>query len=268
MGRTNSELIEVLKNGRLRITKKSVIGKYRRKYGRELNVGRGEPLPRKDFSTRATLEHPEILESFRTEKDHPAQRPTPPTYSEIAKLTGGPEPDLRNLLREVTALPKGKQSANAYHAAVKDLLDVLFWPELQLGRAEVRVQGGRKRIDIRYVNTREGGGFFAWVSEHYGKAPHITIECKNYKGDPANPELDQLIGRFTKLNGKVGVLASRGFINKDLFVERCKEAAKGGQGFVLPLDDGDLESLVEARVGNDRDAFRAILFERFHEVID
>ena len=268
LGRANSELIEVLKNGRLRVTKKSVTAKYRRKYGRELNIRPDEPLPRKNFSTRATLEHPEILESFRKEKDHPAQRPAPPTYSDIAKLTAGPEPDLRDLLSKVTELPRGKQSANAYHAAVKDLLDVLFWPELQLGRAEVHVQGGRKRIDIRYVNTREGGGFFAWVSEHYGAAPHITVECKNYKGDPANPELDQLIGRFTNLNGKVGVLTTRGFVNKELFVKRCSDAAKGSQGFVLPLDDDDLETLVEARISDDREAFKAFLFERFHEVID
>jgi hypothetical protein len=266
--RPNSELVELLKNGRHRVTKKRVIAKYRRKYGRELSAAPDESLSRKDFSARATIEHPEILSSYKEEKNRPNRRPSPPTYSEVATLTGGEPPDLKKLLKDVTSVKRGKPGADSYHAAVHDLLDVLFWPELQFGEAEVKVQGGRKRLDIRYVNTREGSGFFSWIAQHYGDAPHVVVECKNYRGDPGNPELDQLLGRFTTLNGKVGILACRGFKSKDLFIQRCKEAAKGGQGFVIPLDDRDLGLLVSARLEDNAEAFKSLLFERFHEVTD
>jgi hypothetical protein len=269
LGQRNSELLEILKNGRSRITKKRVTEKYRNKYGKELGMDLDkEPLPRKDFSTQATLEHPQILESYRKEKDLPGRRSTPPTYTEIATLTGGDPPDFSKLLKAVVDLKSGKAKATAYHRAIKGLFDVLFWPELQFGEAEVKTHGGRKRLDIRYVNTREGSGFFSWLADNYGDAPHVIVECKNYAGDPANPELDQLLGRFARLEGKVGILTCRQFSDKQAFVERCSQAAKGGQGFAIPLDDEDIQILAEARLADNADQFKELLFDRFHELTD
>jgi hypothetical protein len=168
----------------------------------------------------------------------------------------------------VVSLPRGKAKATAYHRAIQDLLDALFWPELQFGEAEVKTHGGRKRLDIRYVNTREGAGFFSWLAGHYGNAPHVVVECKNYVGDPANPELDQLLGRFAQLEGKVGILACRQFADKDAFLQRCNQAAKGGQGFAIPLDDDDFGDLVDARIAEDSTRFKQLLLDRFHELID
>lgn len=96
----------------------------------------------------------------------------------------------------------------------------------------------------------------------------MVVECKNYVEDPGNPELDQLLGRFARLGGRVGILACRKFADKAKFIERCNEAAKGDQGFVILLDDDDLRKLVGARVKDDSSRFKEILLDRFHELID
>jgi len=65
---------------------------------------------------------------------------------------------------------------------------------------------------------------------------YIPAECKNYSSDPANPALDQLAGRFSTKRGKFGLLICRKFDNKNLFIQRCKDTAQDGRGFIVPLD--------------------------------
>jgi len=88
-----------------------------------------------------------------------------------------------------------------------------------------------------------GEGFFKWVGDNYS-APYILVECKNYTNEIANPELDQLIGRFSVHRGDVGLLVCRQFENKDLFIERCRDTMRDGRGHIIPLDDEDLKELV------------------------
>lgn len=258
LSRPNSDLIYLLKGGRKNVTKKSVAAKYRRKYGQSI----------KQVNSEATLEHPEILSQFRADMESPLRRRPPPTHREIAERTQGEPPDWRQLLRDVVEVQRGKAGANAYHRAVAKLFHALFWPELQFGELEVKTHRGHKRLDIRYVNVIGGDGFFSWLAANFGNAPFVTVECKNYSADPANPELDQLVGRFTSHNGKVGILACRRFKNKKLFVDRCRETAKNGQGFVLPIDDDDIRELVAARQADDGQRFDQFFYDRFHEITD
>lgn len=93
----------------------------------------------------------------------------------------------------------------------------------------------------------------------------VAVECKNYTEDPANPEVDQLLGRFTVQRGYLGILCYRNSTNKDLILQRCKDAAAAGQGYVLPLDDADLRALVAERktLGDGQDfVFLHDLFRR------
>jgi hypothetical protein len=55
------------------------------------------------------------------------------------------------------------------------------------------------------------------VSNNY-RAPYIYVECKNYTGDPANPELGQLAGRVSNRRGQVGILFCRKLKDKELFI--------------------------------------------------
>src|SRR5262249_57162528 len=58
---------------------------------------------------------------------------------------------------------------------------------------------------------------------------------------------DQLLGRFSERRGQFGFLICRELTDKSRFIDRCNRAARDGQGYVIPLDDADLTTLVEAR---------------------
>lgn len=129
------------------------------------------------------------------------------------------------------------------------------------------MDGGRKRIDIDYTNIASRG-FFYWIHAVHGTAaPYVAVECKNYSKDPKNPEFDQLSGRFTVQRGSLGLLVYRTSLNKSIIIQRCKDAAVGGRGYMLPIDDADLGDLVAERVGLiDGQDFR-LLHQRFKEIV-
>lgn len=133
-------------------------------------------------------------------------------------------------------------------------------------QVEQALHQGRKRVDIGYTNTARSG-LFAWLIQHCIPCQHLFAECKNYTGDPANPELDQLSGRYSPLRGQVGLLVCRTFSDKALFLQRCKDTAQDRRGFCLPLDDDDFAELVTdagrapSRL-NDADPVRFPLLKR------
>ena len=143
------------------------------------------------------------------------------------------------------------------------LLSALFYPELATPEKQVKIHAGRKRIDITYDNVARRG-FFSWVSQHY-PAPKIFTECKNYSREIANPELDQIAGRFSDRRGRVGLIICRRFEDKALFLQRCRDTSDDGNGFIIALDDGDLARLVEGR--DQSGTSFPLLRDRFNELI-
>jgi hypothetical protein len=222
-----SALVQVLKNGRPRVTKKSVMEKY----------GRG-----KSTIVRETRNHPEVLRQYRIAKR--SRRIPAMSLADLSETIGAPEPDLLSLLTNLERIPSGNETADEYHRAVEALLTALFYPPLVNPEHEFPLHEGRKRVDIVFTNSATDG-FFQWLSEHYSAA-HIFVECKNYSGDPGNPELDQLAGRFSPSRGTVGLLICRTLSGKDRFVARCRDTAQDNRGYIIPLDDEDLRELAVA----------------------
>lgn len=244
-----SGLVEVLKNGSRRVTKKSVKGKY----------GTG-----KRVNLETTVKHPAILQRYRADK---SLRRQPPGHLEIADLTDTEPPDWDALLRAVRAVPTGREAADDFHRAVEALLTALFYPALDMPTREFRIHSGRKRIDITYVNVADQG-FFDWVNRvQRAPAPYVFVECKNYGAELSNPEVDQLAGRFSSIRGRLGLLCHRGFGDKATLLARCRDTALDDRGFIIPLDDEDLARLVEARKrGSESLAFQ-LLRERFDALV-
>jgi hypothetical protein len=225
----HSSLVEVLRDGRRRVTKKSVRERYGQ--GKRVNLD-------------TTLKHPDLLDRYRQQK---SIRRQPPSHEEIAALTESERPDWDTLLAAVRAVPIGPADATAYHHAVEALLTALFYPALDQPRREFPIHEGRKRIDITYNNVASRG-FFDWVHRVQGApAPTVAVECKNYGTELANPEVDQLSGRFSPLRGRLGLLVHRGFGDKARLLTRCRDTALDDRGFIIPLDDDDLAILVEER---------------------
>ncbi len=243
-----SELVQLLKNGTARVTKKSVIEKH----------GRGKPL-----MTRITREHPEILAQYRTDRDETPRRPL--EHEELADEADTPHPDWDALLAPVLAVSAGPDGADTYHRAAESLVTALFYPSLCYPKLEYPIHEGRKRLDIIYANAAQEG-FFAWLAKHHPSS-NIIVECKNYTADVRNPELDQLAGRFSPNRGRVGLLLCRRFEKRALFVARCKDTAQDGRGFIIALDDDDLRSLVAWRKVSDGESTFSFLKGRFDELV-
>lgn len=243
-----SSLVHVLKNGNPRVTKKDLVGKY----------GSGKAV-----NERVTGENPGLLDLYRKSKDRvqPAM-----SHGDLAELTLTAPPDWNALLDRVLRINPGRETATEYHQAVQALLTPLFYPALSMPMREVPINAGRKRIDIAFANIATAG-FFAWLRMNY-EAATVIIECKNYKDDIANAELDQLAGRFSPNRGRFGLLMSRSFKDKALFVARCRDTANDGHGFIIPLDDDDLRLLVETRKNDgDPHATLMMLKGRFNALV-
>jgi hypothetical protein len=106
------------------------------------------------------------------------------------------------------------------------------------------------------------------VHEHHDvPAGYVVVECKNYKEDIGNPELDQLAGRFSPTRGRLGLLLYRSADDKATCIQRCKDAFHDNRGWLLPLDDTDLRTLVAERKAVRNSVMFTLLEERFAEVI-
>lgn len=245
----HSSLVEVLHDGRRRVTKKAV----RERYGQ----GKGVNL-------ETTLKHPGLLDRYRRQK---STREQPPGHEEIAGLTESEPPDWDGLLATVHAVPPGIDHATAYHHVVEALLTALFYPALDQPQREFQIHEGRKRIDITYTNTAVRG-FFDWVNRiQTAPAPNVYVECKNYGRELANPEVDQLAGRFSRLRGRLGLLVHRGFGDKAALLRRCRDTALDDRGFILALDDDDLAALVEERKQRPESVAFKLLRDRFNKLV-
>jgi hypothetical protein len=244
-----TELVYLLKDGTPRVDKKALIAKY----------GRSKRL-----AVEITKNNPTILDQYR--RDKRKHQTESLDHQQLAnQMPGTQTPNWDKLLDDVTSIEPGKAGAGTYHKAIEALLKALFHPDLAFPERETAIHGGRKRIDITFAN-QVTGGFFKWVAAHH-PAMYIVIECKNYTGDPANPELDQVSGRFSPTRGKIGFLVCRSFEDKDLFIQRCRDTASDQRGFVIPLDDDDLTEMVEARKLDQTGKITALLKTRFEQLI-
>ena len=73
--------------------------------------------------------------------------------------------------------------------------------------------------------------------------------------------------RFSPSRGKVGLQICRTLNNKKLFYERCKDTVNDDRGFVLVLDDNDIEVLVDEYITTDGGQDFSFLREQFRDLI-
>jgi hypothetical protein len=225
----NTSLVRILKDGTRALPfKKDVEDKY------------GHT---KEDVTRETIDAPHVLDEYREAKSNTPYHPL--DHEQIAENEGDSPPDWDKMLNALLIVPTGNAHADSYEKAVEILLTALFYPDLVEPIRQYEIHGGRKRIDITFTNAATMG-FFLWCSKHYPSSL-IFVECKNYSGKIANPELDQISGRFSNSRGKVGLLVARNFDKKDLFAQRCIDTSKDDRGLILHLDDDDLVELVRIR---------------------
>ncbi len=246
----NSSLVQTLKKGRRVVYKKTL--KEREEY----------PCS-KEFIYKFSRQHPKVLEEYKKRK---GQQIKDETVEELVKAFDVCETS-SYLTRALKSIASGDNEASKYHDLIIGITEFIFYPLLNYPRKEEPIHGGRKRIDICFNNAASDDFFFHLHKSHEIPCHLIMVECKNYKGDPKNPELDQLSGRFGVNRGCFGFLICRRFDDKKLFIERCKDTHKDGRGIIMALDDDDIVRLLSFKADkNDKEIDRFFNL-RFREIL-
>lgn len=245
----NTGLVELLRDGRKRVTKRAL----KEHYG-----------DNKLAVVEQTLRFPHILEEYRTSK---GLNTSPPLdHNQFAEIEIRNKPDWDELINRLQNMPIGSDSATAYEELIEEIFSAIFYPSLCNPQKQHKIHEGRKRIDLSYTNEARDG-FFAWLSQHYSCA-FIFIECKNYGTEVANPEVDQLAGRFSPSRGKVGFLICRAVQNILRLETRCRDTAKDSRGYIVSLTDEDVISLIESAKLNEASHEFPVLKRKFHNLIE
>ena len=92
------------------------------------------------------------------------------------------------------------------------------------------------------------------------------IECKNYSRDVANPELDQISGRFSPNRGQMGIIACRSVNDMTKLISRCSDTYKDSRGLIIPLVDEDFYTLLQYKAERNEQAIDDFIQERFHSI--
>lgn len=245
--RAQDSLVHALKNGKFRVYQKDLQARYPKD---------------KDFLAKFTEAHPDIIKKYKDELKTKSSR-VPNIDDENFK-----EDEFSGyLIEKLKSIPPGNSDANKYHNLCIGIISFLFFPYLINPIKEKEINEGRKRIDILYTNSVNGGVFRRAALNPSFNAFLIPVECKNYSKDPVNPEFDQLIGRFNREGGKLGLLLYRESVDRGLIIKRCKDAVKAGQGCILPIDDEFLVTLLEKVKDGRRMSVDNFLDELYVEVI-
>lgn len=243
----NSSLVRKYKDGRKYVTKKS--------------IEENEAQIDKEYLAKFTESHPEVFQDFKTK-----------TVKKITKLQGSVLEELdakeicNYLIAKLESIPTGTNSASKYHNLIIGILELLFYPNLSSPKKEQEIHEGRKRIDIMFNNSAETGFFFTLPNQNVTlPCPYIYVECKNYTGEVANPEIDQLSGRFSNRRGKVGILTCREL--EENFIKRCADTYNDERGLVIPLEDSDLKSALLDYPEKGVVAVEEIIEKKFKQIV-
>lgn len=245
-----SALVELLKNGKQRVTKKSLKEEY--------------PLD-KNFLFEFSDQHPEVLDYYKDEARKSSSTLTDESIEEVQRQSKSI--DIDALINKLRSTPGGMAAAGAFHKTIMGALEAIFYPQLRNFVIEQEINEGRKRIDI-LANNSQSGGFFGDLNNlHHVLCPYIFIECKNYTSDLGNPEYDQLAMRFTDKRGQFGLLVCRSIADKDKMIQTCRDIASGGHGLIVVLDDADIVQMLEYRKAQAYDHISNHMHEKLREIL-
>jgi hypothetical protein len=160
----------------------------------------------------------------------------------------------------------GNNAAGQYHSFALGVCTFLFYPGLICPVKEHEIHDGRKRIDIKFTNSGESG-FFQQVQQlPQTRSSAVMMECKNYTKEINNPELDQLSSRFGHQRGFFGFLLCRRMDDRTRIIQRCRDSVNDGRGFIVVLEDSDLDQMLALVENGSRVAIDRYLQDRFNEI--
>lgn len=205
--------------------------------------------------------HPELLDLY---KEIAKQHPSLVNFDEDAPSITAV---CASLIEPFGKIPTGAKHAGDYHKLVIGALTALFYPSLIHPHREWEINDGRKRVDIVFTNAADRGFFAQRRDDHLVNANTVIVECKNYSDDLANPEIDQLLGRFDANRGKLGIITCRSVDNVAALEKRCRDAATRSQGYVLVLTDEDIVAMLRAKSELRDEAIEGMLHGKYRDLL-
>lgn len=241
------------KKGKTRVwvTKKSIVKKEKE----------NDKKMDKEWIANFTQKNPKVFNDFN-EKNKGI------VIDETINTDGIDKKEVAKFLKEkLNKVGVGKENATKYHDLIIGILEFLFYPNLANPRKETPIHEKRKRIDITFENSAEKGFFYQLPILHNISSSLIMIECKNYKEDIGNPEVDQLSGRFSTNRGKFGMLLFRKIDDEKLLIDRCKDLCVEKHEIIIPLLDIDLNKALDSIIENNENNIEKIISDKFFEII-
>lgn len=242
-----SGLVRVLRNGNRRVYKKDVKERH--------------PFV-KDNLANFIRKHPEVLDAYKTLKGAEGALDNKDLDEEFDERA------FAQALRQTLAqIPAGTEGASSYHSLMIGILTYVFYPDLIRPIKEKEIHEGRKRIDIVYTNAATRGFFHRMLAAPQTRSVYVMVECKNYSDDIANPEIDQLAGRFGHQRGFLGILACRSINNRDAVLKRCRDTVQDSRGYIVTLEDSDIDMMLAAISAGNRTLYNRYLDEKFQALV-
>jgi hypothetical protein len=207
-------------------------------------------------------QNPNVLEKYKSELRRTSLNNDRPTLNPKKKVLSAK--DRTDILANIQT---GNDEAIDFHKISFDNLIQIFGVRLSNPDSEVKINNGRKRIDIVF-NNADNTGFFNQLNRlHYIKCPKIFVECKNYGKEIGNPEIDQLLGRFSDKRGRFGILLCRSIHDKLTMINRCKDVMNDAKGYIIVMDDNDIVNLLNLKEQNKEKLIDDYLTKKLDELI-
>ena len=217
----------------------------------------------KEFLANFSADNPQVLAMYKNQMGIPV-----PISNEEIDHDHDERRFAAALKHGLAEINPGNAEATRFHKFVLGAFQFIFYPDLRDPHFEAEIHQGRKRVDISYTNACQIGFWARRRTENRTNAVRIPVECKNYQKEMANPELDQIAGRFSPNRGRLGFVVGRGFDNRQRFVERCRDTAMEDRGFVIALVDEDIYQLLTFIENGQRSHIDRFLESRFSELIN
>lgn len=165
----------------------------------------------------------------------------------------------------LTGPSNSRKYAARYQRHVRRLVSQLFEGRLLDAGSEVQQFGGTGRIDLVFRNIATCGFFNEVAHRLPTRGLFLAVECKNYMGDPENPEFAQLLQRLNPGFGTLGIVACREVSDRDAALRRCAPYVHEGK-WMLVLSDAEFRQMIAAHLAGDTSGVEAPLYEQLQQL--
>jgi len=237
----DDSLVQTLKTGERRVTKKSIREDARFTLSKE-------------FISRYIMENPEVMDAYRTEL---VARFRPADPAELSLKAIVDDPVILDTLSKLINIVPGREQANEYHDAIYMLIQFIFDWALENFDKEFKMDTGRSRIDIMSNNYASGGLFRDFINRY--RATTVPMECKNYGTDLGNDEFNQIMERLGPKTSQLGMIFCRKIDDIPKIIAHLGDRWLRHECMILIFDDTLVERLTLLRLDRDVDKIQSLL---------